>query len=573
MRNKKWTAESGLYLVILILALLVRLFQLGQNPLSEGEADLALRALSLARGETVAFGAQSAYVLLTGSLFYLFQSTAFLARLLPALFGSLLVAIPFLLREQLGKKAGLLFALFLAIDPALLATSRQADSLMITVASLLLVGVFVIKKQSVLTGIFLALAFLSGPDLWPGLLMLAAAGAMLPIRKKRLESGFDLPGFEGLQGFAWKKSLAWFAACIFLTGTLFFIVPEGIGGAVASMPAYFGGWTRASAVSFQRIFVALLAYEGLALIFGVWGIVAVAKQGIDVDRFFRNWALFAVLLVVIYPSRQEIDLVWAMIPLLGLAARVIARWLESEPEPRWIASVLMLGITVLFILAWINLVSVSIPVLSEMDLQLRYIRLAATVAVIALLVLLVGWGWSVSAAKSGFVWGLASVLLVYTLSASWHASGMGPHPEAELWLTGSYTTDADLIEKTVGDLSAQYTGERTRGEVTVLGVDSQALEWLLRDVDKARFVDTLPLDAQPAIVISPSQQELGLAASYTGQDFVLQQSPAWSLLLRPEWMGWLNFREVVLQENNIVLWARSDLFPMGIGAPAVEIQE
>jgi hypothetical protein len=107
----------------------------------------------------------------------------------------------------------------------------------------------------------------------------------------------------------------------------------------------------------------------------------------------------------------------------------------------------------------------------------------------------------------------------------------------------------------------------------VLGVHSQSLEWLLRDVGKARFVDALPGDAQPAIIITPAQQELGLAAAYTGQDLILQQSPAWSLLLRPEWMGWVNFREVVLQETRIVLWARSDLFPVGISAPAVENQE
>jgi hypothetical protein len=321
------------------------------------------------------------------------------------------------------------------------------------------------------------------------------------------------------------------------------------------------------------VLVALLTYESLGLIFGVWGMAAIGKCGNDADRFLRNWALLALLLVVIYPARQEIDLVWVMIPLLGLAARVIARWLASEPEPRWTAYFLALAVTMLFVLVWMNVVSVSTPVFMEAELQLRYIRLAATVAVIALLVLLVGWGWSPSAAKSGFVWGLAAVILLYTFSASWHAAGMGPHPEAELWLTGPYAADADLIAKTVGDLSAQYTGERTRGEVTVLGVESAGLKWLLRDVEKARFVDALPGDAQPAMIITPAQQELGLAAAYTGQDFILQQSPAWSLLLRPEWMGWVNFREVVLQETRVVLWARSDLFPMGIDALVVENEE
>jgi hypothetical protein len=573
MRNNKWTAESGLYMVIFFLALAARLLQLGQNPLSDAEADLALRALALARGETVSYGAQSAYVVLTGVLFYLFQSSAFLARLLPAVFGSLLVGMPFFLREQLGRKVGLVFALFLAIDPALVAASRQADSLMITVASLLLFAVFLSRKQAVWAGIFLALAVLSGPDLWPGLLALTGAGVWLRLRKKRVDEVLDVPGYQGMRGFVWKKTLAWFAACFLLTGTLFFIAPEGIGGAVASLPVYFGGWARASAVSLQRVFIALLAYEALGLIFGLWGMAAIGKHGNDVDRFLRNWVLLGLLLIVAYPARQEIDLVWVMIPLLGLGARVVTRWLESKPEPRWIAYLLTAAITVLFVLTWTNVVSMSLPVFVEAELQLRYIRLAATVAVIAMLVLLVGWGWSPSAAKSGFVWGVGVIVLLFTFSASWHAAGMGPHPEAELWLTGPYAADADLIEKTIGDLSAQYTGERTRGEVTVLGVRSQSLQWILRDVGKARFVDTLPNDALPAIIITPAQQELGLAAAYTGQDFILQQSPAWSLLLRPEWMGWVNFREVVLQKNRVVLWARSDLFPMGSSAPAVENQE
>ena len=195
MKNNKWTAESGLYLLIFILGLTIRLLHLGRNPLSDAEADLALRALALARGDTVSFGAQSGYVVLTGSLFYLFQSTAFLARLLPALFGSLLVGIPLFLREQLGRKAGLVFALFLAVDPALVASSRQVDSLMIAASSLLLFGVFVWKKQAAWAGVFLALAFLSGPDLWPGLLVLAGAGVWLYLRQKRLEAALDLPGF------------------------------------------------------------------------------------------------------------------------------------------------------------------------------------------------------------------------------------------------------------------------------------------------------------------------------------------------------------------------------------------
>jgi len=575
MKEKKWTAESGLFLLFFVLAAFLRLLHLGQNPLNEAEAEVALRALSLARGETLVFDAQSGYVLLTGGLFYLLQSSAFLARLLPALAGSMLVGLPYLLREHIGRKAALLLTVFLAVDPGLVAASRQADSLILAMTFLLLALVFVGRKHAAWSGIFLGLALLSGPDLWTGVLAIAGAGLILYWRKQRNEEDLDLPGVDKLDGFAWKNSLIWLAATLVLVGTLFFTTPGGLGGLAASLPEWFTGWTQAAPVSLQRIMIALFVYEVLGLVFGIWGMVSISsiRDGSDVDRFLRNWALLALVLVLLYPARQEIDLVWALIPLLGLVARVIVRWLESEPEPFWIAVGLAAAVVVLSILVWMNLVSFTNTTLVPMDMQLRYFRLGATVLVIAVLVLLVGWGWSASAAKSGFAWGLAAALLLYSLSAAWHASGMGPHPEAEVWLTGPYAADADLIIKTVEDLSLQQTGERTRGEVTVLGVESSSLAWLLRDMENARFVDTIPAGSQPVLLITPAQEELELSASYTGQDFVLNQVPAWSWMLRPEWLSWISYREAVVQENQVILWARSDTFPMWTEASAVEDQE
>jgi hypothetical protein len=563
MSTKKWTAESGLYAVILLLTLTVRLLHLGKNPLSDAEAELALKALAFANGQSTGVGAQALYVLFTGGLFYVFQTTNFLARLLPALAGSLLVGVPYLLREQLGRKTALLLTFFLAISPGLVAASRQADTLILASAFLLLAGAFFVRRKAALGGSMAALALLSGPEIWPGLIALALALGYLRLVKQRGtdETLLVLAGEEHAQEFGWKKFLGWFAGSFVLLGLLFFIKPGGIGAAAGSLPMYLQGWVSGSGSTFQRMLVALLAYEGLALVFGSWAGLTQFRNREQLDRFLCVWSTAALLMVLIYPGRQEIDLVWVLIPLLGMAARLLGRQAHVEQEVRWIAYALAVAVMVLGILVWMNLAGLSGPILSSVDLQLRWVRLAATLVVMALLVVLVGWGWSAPAAKVGFVLGLGGCLLLYTFSASWHAAGLGPHPEAELWRTGPYPAQADLLLKTVGDLSAQQTGERTGPGTVVMQLDSPSLRWLLRDQSQVQFVNFLPAEEQPLLVITGQKDNPGLTAGYSGQDFVWQEMPAWSILLGDDWLGWLTFREVVLQEERIILWTKSDLFP------------
>ena len=62
--------------------------------------------------------------LITGSLFFLFGDGDFSARLGSALFGSLLVGLPFLLRRQLGRTAAFTAAVIFCVSPAYLYYSR-----------------------------------------------------------------------------------------------------------------------------------------------------------------------------------------------------------------------------------------------------------------------------------------------------------------------------------------------------------------------------------------------------------------------------------------------------------------
>jgi len=167
--------ETTLYALALLLALGLRFARLGELPLSDSEARLALDALDIVKGGSPALSSHVAYTNLTAILFFVFGGFNFLARFVPALAGTALVFVPFLFRDWLKPRAAILLAFFFAIDPAFVSLSRQAGSPILAVTFSLLAAGFWIRRQPRGAGIFLALALLSGPSLWAGLLGLLLA--------------------------------------------------------------------------------------------------------------------------------------------------------------------------------------------------------------------------------------------------------------------------------------------------------------------------------------------------------------------------------------------------------------
>jgi hypothetical protein len=119
---------------------------------------------------------------------------------------------------------------------------------------------------------------------------------------------------------------------------------------------------------------------------------------------------------------------------------------------------------------------------------------------------------------------------------------------------------AKLLLSTVDDISEFSLGQAQAQPVTVIGIDSPALEWVLRD-HEVEIVSTLDPQVAPPIVITPVMNDLGLPAAYRGQDFTWTQNPQWQEITAPDWIRWLVFRQLPRENETIVLWARDDLFP------------
>jgi hypothetical protein len=112
----------------------------------------------------------------------------------------------------------------------------------------------------------------------------------------------------------------------------------------------------------------------------------------------------------------------------------------------------------------------------------------------------------------------------------------------------------------VDDVSEFSLGHPESQPVTIMGIDSPALEWILKDRE-VEVVSELNPQVAPPIVITPLMQDLGLPSAYRGQDFIWRQRPLWEEIATPDWIRWLVFRQLPRDNETIILWVRDDLFP------------
>jgi len=273
------------------------------------------------------------------------------------------------------------------------------------------------------------------------------------------------------------------------------------------------------------------------------------------------WALVALLVALFYPAHQVSDLAWMLIPLWALASLELARALNMHTEER--LEVLGVAALTVIILAfiWLNFLGLlQSPAASEQT-TLRTWLLFGSFFLLFISVMLVAVGWSLRSARFGAVLGLAIALGLYTIGAMAGAAGLRTIPNAaEMWGAGSSTLpDADLVLGTVDQISDWSKDNTDSQPVTIAGIDSPALRWLLRD-HSVTVTPALDAVSAPPIVITTGQNNLALAARYRGQELVWRQDAQWNQTGFADWFGWLGFHQILQNPQKIVIWVRDDLF-------------
>jgi hypothetical protein len=448
--------------------------------------------------------------------------------------------------------------------------SRQANGTILALTFLLFAWGMWRNGRAIPAGIFAGLALLSGPSIWSGVLVLGLASILIQGTGAKLDpspvSSFRSPN-ENL-----RPALIALLATTLLGGTLFFTNPNGLSALFNSLPAYLSGWVSPSVFSPGRMLIAFAGYEPLGIFLAVFALIRGFRLNSRRAIRLAIWLGVSLLLALFY--RQTTELVWVLIPLLILAAQELSRSFDIYPEERTEISVVAGAIMILMVYIWFTVASIGLnpydqissttmPIFGrmiELPTGPRYVILIGATVILIVCINLVAFGWSPRTARLGTTWSSSLFLGVYAVASAWGASGLRTPNGVELWKPDQPPIQADLLMSSVNEVSLFSSGHIEAQPITIMGIDSPALEWALRnhDVTVVNVLD--PLNAPP-IVITPLMNELELPSAYRGQDFTWRQPPVWDILQAPDWVKWLVYRQLPRETETIILWARDDLFP------------
>jgi hypothetical protein len=569
MKSTKFSNENLLAMIIFLAALVYRLIELGRVPLSDHEAALALPALSLANGAGASLLSQPGYISPTSLLFFLFGASDFLARLIPAVSGSLLALSPILFRKHLGTRTSLVLSVLLAVDPGLLAFSRTADGTTMVLAFSLLAAGLIFNRRMIMGGVCAGLALLGGPLLWPGVITCSLAGwlsrsafageyPVVSVEKAQDENGSS---FQKKFLINWKGFSLVLVLTSIIIATQFFLHPQGLNAIANSLVDYFKSWGSGFTAPAIQSLLLFFLYEPFFLLLALFRGIKAWFAGNEFDKFLMRWMLLAIIVSFVNPGQSFASSAWVLIPMLALAARqidaLLAKKLDFTPQAG--AQAFVTFALIVFII--MTLVGLSNGLASIEDTRLQIIAVAGSFAILGLTTYLLGSGWGWGTTAAGIRIAFFGLLALSVFSAGWHAAGLGSQPDRELWRIGRTVISGDLLKTTLGDISEYNTGRRDTIDVTVAGMDSTALDWALRDFENVTHVTDVVSAEQASILLMPAEKLPPLGDRYRGQKIVWDSRPAWEIMNPEEWPAWLFFRKANPDSTSIIIWTRVDLFP------------
>lgn len=584
-RSLRLSLETLFYLVIVALGAGLRLARLDQPPLNDAEAVPALQAAAEAsEGSAFWVGDQATtplsadYHTLTALLFEVVPVTNPVARVVPSIAGSALVLVPLLARRRLGRGTALGMSFLLAVSPSLVTAARTAGGMSLaTLGVLLTVGLIIGgdretggRSRLIWAGVGAALGLAAGPTIFGGLM-----GLGLGILASRLIWGSAMGSVPMTNEPRPRRIALWVGlATLGLLATGFGLMPSALAALPESLAAWLVGWGRLGPVHPFTPLVSLPIYEPLLLVFGIAGAVLLLRERDRLGRLAAGWAAGALLVALVYPSRQVADLAWVALPLSYLGGRALAVVFERVSRGwSWPAhGGLVFVLAVLGAITYFHLAGYAIGRGPGIYADERGLSLVVAAVIVILSIVLVvlfgmGWGWPLALESAGLA--AAAGLLLASLSGLWHLNFADSALSAgELWRDQGYGPGLPLLVQTLRDISQAQTGVTDAIPIEIRGEVPAGLAWALRAYPEADTAD--PLSAAEIVLAPAGSDPTGLRADYLGQQILIGEHWGWTGVLPEDPVTWFIRRQSTTLPDEWLLLVRQDIASLGTltGEPA-----
>jgi uncharacterized protein (TIGR03663 family) len=565
------TIEVALYGLLGLLALVSRLYALGNHPLSTSEATQALHAWQAVSGP----GGEA---LTACPLLFAGQTLAFAvlgagdgaARLLPALAGVVLVLLPYLLRHRLGRIGALAASALLLISPTVLFASRSGngDLLLLTAGLAALVGLvgwvdFRRPSYLYLSAVSAALALTAAPGVYSLVLALAAGLGLLALLG---ESGAGDDGWTNLQA-AWedlrlqrewlRNGVALFAGTtLILLPTTLLLHLEGI-QAVADLfltwVNHFAPWAGDQPLGYSL--AVLLLYEPLPLVFGLAGVAVVFWRRDLLGRLLAVWVGAAFFISLLAGGRGPGDALLVVGPLTLLAGRVLGRLLEDVLDHRqWVQDGLIVGLLMgVAVFSYLQLATYAF----RRDTGFPWLVVLSLGLLIGFFGLYLAWSGRQAGWRGGGL-ALAILLSLVMVSSATNLAYLRSHDPRELLVVEGTSPNVRDLPALLEGASMQRLGAVEVIPITLDASVGPVVRWYLRDFRQQTWLSTAPGPdvTTEAVVVPQKLYTPDLGAAYFGTDFAVRTTWQPQNMTWVDWANWLLFRKSPdrLQEERVVLW-------------------
>jgi uncharacterized protein (TIGR03663 family) len=577
------TVEVALYILIGMIAAGLRFYALGAQPLGASEAAQALVAWRFLGFETWDLGFDMGYspLLFLGNVFCfaLLGASNALARLVPALSGTILVILPYFLRRRLGRSGALVASILLTLSSSTLFFSRHLGGQMVVAACVLagLVGFFGYldskqPKYAYLTAGALALSLSADPMVYTFVLIFGTFLLLLGLvdRLAKVDMGWSavLEAWRTARGEKdlLKNSALVLVVVLVLVCTAFLLSFAGLAAALDFLPtwlAQLGPQADAVHLAHYRAqpwyyyLQLLVLYEPLILVFGLVALVYYyIMQRNLLTTFLLYWTVAAAIIHALAGQKAPGNVLLLVLPLALLASLLLGRfWDRLAQAAAW-------GAEGLF-------VALSLPIAVYLAIQLAgyastgqaiylYLALVALIVLPTLVALCWMWLGQGPALRCGGII-LFLVLAIPTMGLSVGLNYQRAADPREPMVAEATSPGVVDLVTTLERISSHQEGDPHIITVTVEEATGPVLAWHLRDFENTRFVERLsPSIETPVVITSAEEEEPTLGGSYVGQCFALQAT--WNLqgLTRTERVRWLLYRgaPTPVKSRDVVLWVK-----------------